>query len=135
TEVDGSTLKIGSGLPPPAVAAIIDSMAAANRKSDEQSQMRAIAAAMQKYHDENKQQFPAHAIYSADGKPLLSWRVELLPKLGQKALYDKFHRDEPWDSEHNKSLVSQIPPVYLNATGGNPRDKGLTHFAIFVGGT
>ena len=42
----------------------------------------------------------------------LTWRVAILPDLGQKALYDKFHLDEPWDSEHNLTLLDQMPDVY-----------------------
>jgi hypothetical protein len=49
--------------------------------------------------------YPTHAIYSKDGKtPLLSWRVAILPHLGQEALYKEFKLDEPWDSENNKKL-------------------------------
>lgn len=34
-------------------------------------------------------------VRSKDGKPLLSWRVQLLPALGQKELYEQFKLDEP----------------------------------------
>ena len=27
-------------------------------------------------------------------------------------LYDKFHLDEPWDSEHNKKLIAEMPAVF-----------------------
>lgn len=42
----------------------------------------------------------------------LSWRVQILPELGLKGLYDRFHLDEPWDSPHNLALISEIPEVY-----------------------
>ncbi len=56
--------------------------------------------------------FPAG--YSADGqgKPLLSWRVHILPFLEGQALYDQFHLEEPWDSPHNKALIEQMPEVF-----------------------
>ena len=40
-----------------------------------------------------------------DGKPLLSWRVAILQYLDgkEKALYEKFHLDEPWDSPTTRS--------------------------------
>jgi hypothetical protein len=58
---------------------------------------------------------PAHAIYGkSGGKPLLSWRVELLPYLGQQHLYSLFHLDEPWDSPHNLKLVPLMPTVFRN---------------------
>ena len=36
----------------------------------------------------------------------------ILPFIEQSALYEQFHLDEPWDSEHNKTLVERMPPVY-----------------------
>ena len=59
----------------------------------------------------NLGRFPA-AVISKDNKPLLSWRVALLPYLGEKSLYYKFHLDEPWNSPHNKVLLDQMPDVY-----------------------
>jgi hypothetical protein len=50
--------------------------------------------------------------YSRDGRPLLSWRVHLLPFLEQDNLYKRFHLDEPWDSPHNIRLLDQMPIVY-----------------------
>src|SRR5262249_51023615 len=38
----------------------------------------------------------------------LSWRVALLPHLGQVALFQKFHLNESWDSAHNIALVNEI---------------------------
>src|SRR5262249_49160883 len=38
---------------------------------------------------------PAQAIFGKDGKPLLSWRVTILPFLEGEALYKEFHLDEP----------------------------------------
>lgn len=57
---------------------------------------------------------------SPDGEPLLSWRVHILPQLGEKELYDQFHLDEPWDSPHNKRLVDKIPKVYRAIPPGQP---------------
>ncbi|MDE0735735.1 MAG: DUF1559 domain-containing protein [Pirellulaceae bacterium] len=47
-----------------------------------------------------------------DGKPLLSWRVYLLPFLEQQKLYDQFKLNEPWDSPHNIKLLDQMPDQY-----------------------
>lgn len=53
-------------------------------------------------------------ILDKDGKPLLSWRVKILPFVEQAALYQQFHLDEPWDSEHNLKLAKLVPAVYLS---------------------
>jgi hypothetical protein len=73
--------------------------------------LKQMGLAMHNYADTFKS-LPAYASFDKDGKPLLSWRVHLLPFLDQDALYKEFHLDEPWDSEHNKALIARIPPVY-----------------------
>ncbi len=45
-------------------------------------------------------------------RPYLSWRVLLLPLVGEVELFEKFRLDEPWDSEHNRTLIRLMPKVY-----------------------
>lgn len=79
-------------------------------KTVAQNSMRQIGLALHNYaSDYNK--FPEN-ITSKDGKPLLSWRVLLLPYLEQDALFKQLKLDEPWDSEHNKALISKMPKVF-----------------------
>ena len=75
---------------------------------------------------------PPAVITGKDGKPLYSWRVELLPFLEQDHLYNQIRKDEPWDSLHNKPLLEKTPRCYRPLLGGydNP---GLTHYQVFVG--
>ena len=55
--------------------------------------------------------FPAD-ILDAAGKPLLSWRVALLPQMGLQEFYNQFKLDEPWDSETNLKLMETMPIVF-----------------------
>ncbi len=64
--------------------------------------------------DADRQAFPAAYSVDEQGKPLLSWRVQLLPYLEEQELYNQFHLDEPWDSEHNKKLIDQMPDVFAS---------------------
>ncbi|HEY1785811.1 MAG TPA: DUF1559 domain-containing protein [Pirellulales bacterium] len=73
------------------------------------------------------QRFPSAATHGKDGQPLLSWRVELLPYLGEKELYDQFHHDEPWDSEHNKTLLEKMPEAFHS-----PRVSDLAGKTVFL---
>jgi hypothetical protein len=75
--------------------------------------------AMHNYSDTHGSVLPGRAGFGAKEakhvagkKPLLSWRVFLLPFVDQDHLYQQFHLDEPWDSEHNKKLIASIPAVY-----------------------
>ena len=59
--------------------------------------------------------FPPPAKFrDTDGKTKLSWRVHILPFLGQQGseLYKKFKLDEPWDSAANIKLLPEMPVVY-----------------------
>lgn len=95
-----------------------------------QENLRQIGAAMLAYHKAN-QCLPAPAIYSQEGTPLLSWRVAILPYLGQKALYDSFKLDEPWDGPHNHALLARMPMVY--APPGVKIEMGATFYQVFKG--
>ena len=55
------------------------------------NQLKQLGLAFLNYCDTHKR-FPAN-IYDTEGKPLLSWRVQLLPYLGGQTLYDQFHLD------------------------------------------
>ena len=72
--------------------------------------LRQIGMALHNHHD-TMNGFPT-AIPDKSGKPGLSWRVAILPYLDQQNLYKQFKLDEPWDSEHNKKLISQMPKVF-----------------------
>ncbi len=93
--------------------------------------LKQIGLAMQNYHDANGT-LPPTAICDKNGKPLLSWRVAILPYMGQNDLYKQFKLDEPWDSEHNKKLSAQMPPIYVNPRV-TPPTPGMTNFRVFYG--
>jgi RNA polymerase sigma factor (sigma-70 family) len=98
--------------------------AEADRRPVAQALMR-IVAAMHAYHDD-KGSLPPAFLADAKDKPLLSWRVALLPYLDEENLYNAFMLDEPWDSEQNKKLLEKMPNVY--------GDQGTeTAYQVFVG--
>jgi hypothetical protein len=90
------------------------------RESARQSQclnnLKQIGLAMHNYHSKHDS-FPPAFTASKEGKPLLSWRVLILPYLEQEELYKQFHLDEAWDSPHNKTLISKMPAFYACPSG------------------
>ena len=94
--------------------------------------LKQIALAMHNYLS-TYDKFPASAIFDADGKPLLSWRVEILPYIEEGALYNEFKKDEPWDSEHNKALLAKMPKIYAPAVEKEGRPKDSTLYQGFNG--
>lgn len=95
------------------------------------SQLLKIGQAISRYADAKKA-FPAQASYNALGNPQLSWRVHLLPYLDEQQLHDRFKLDEPWDSEHNRPLVGEMPAVYRNPWSSDA-EQGKTCFVGPVG--
>jgi prepilin-type processing-associated H-X9-DG protein len=93
-------------------------------------QLKGLGSAIHEYL-RAKDHFPAPAITSA-GRPLLSWRVALLPYLGYRSLYDRFHLDEPWDSPHNRALLPEMPVEY-GCPSGPGRRHGRTGYLVIVG--
>jgi hypothetical protein len=84
---------------------------AASGRTNSMNNLKQIALALHNYHDAMGA-FPATGSMSKDGKPLLSWRVLILPYLEQDNLYKQFKLEEPWDSEHNKALIEKMPAIY-----------------------
>jgi hypothetical protein len=76
--------------------------------------------------------FPPHAVYSKDGKALLSWRVLILPYVGEGDLYKKFKLDEPWDGPNNKKLIEKMPKIYVPVRG-KASEKFGTFYQAFYG--
>jgi prepilin-type processing-associated H-X9-DG protein len=103
----------------------------AARRSQCISNLKQIGLAMHNYHEVHGR-LPAAAIVGKDGRPLLSWRVAILPYLDSTDLYSSFHLDEPWDSPHNLSLLDKMPGLYKC-----PSDKtlqpGMTGYQAIIG--
>jgi hypothetical protein len=75
---------------------------------------------MHNYHDTHGR-FPPAVVYGKNGKPLLSWRVLILPHIEENDLYKQFHLDEPWDSPHNLPLLEKMPSAYEPPPGKKNR--------------
>jgi len=80
--------------------------------------LKQLALAMHNYHATNDTFPPAYRV-DRNHKPLLSWRVLILPFLEELELYNQFHLDEPWDSPNNKPLIARMPKIY--AAPSEPR--------------
>jgi len=112
------------------LAAPLQAARTAAGRSQSMNNLKQIGLAMHNYHDTHGR-FSPQAIRSKDGKPLLSWRVAILPFLDAEALYKEFHLDEPWDSEHNKKLIERMPAALASpALGDERRAKGMTSYLV-----
>ncbi|MEZ6089526.1 MAG: DUF1559 domain-containing protein [Pirellulaceae bacterium] len=79
------------------------------------SNMKHVGLAIHNYHA-TYGQLPRDVVDGND-KPLLSWRVAILPFLNEGELHDRFRKDEPWDSDYNVKLLEEMPDVFRNRDG------------------
>lgn len=90
----------------------LQSVRSAARRTDSANRVRQLMLSMHNYASAHGK-LPAKASYDDNGKPLLSWRVHMLPYLGEDELYRKFNLDEPWDSDHNSRLINEMPDHFV----------------------
>jgi prepilin-type processing-associated H-X9-DG protein len=127
----GAFTAVSVGLLLPAVQKVREAAARAQSANN----LKQIAIAVHSYHDTHGH-LPQD-ITDKNGKPLLSWRVAILPFIEQNNLYQRFKLDEPWDSPNNKPLSQAMIKVFVSPAapmpGPGPDEWGVTHYQGFVG--
>lgn len=96
-----------------------------------------IAAALQAYHRE-KGSFPPAALYDRDGKPLLSWRVLILPYMEQRPgdimgpqdgpfakVEERFPQDKPAEPVQRKTFTDLYKEFNLDEPWDSLHNKKL----------
>jgi hypothetical protein len=124
-----STLFIGSLFGVPAISA--DDPPAITQKDLDTSanNLKEIVLSFHNYH--SAYDYLPTDILDKGGKPLLSWRIAILPFIEEDALYKQFKLDEPWDSANNKKLIEKMPKLY--APVRVKAKAGETFYQVFVG--
>ncbi len=131
----------------------VDAALQAALQTRSKNHLKLIGLAFHNFHD-TYGSFPASAgklegARRVDEKEVepFSWRVAILPFIGESELYEQYRFHEPWDSEHNQTLLSEMPEVYRSPFadppgaddpfGGDPEpgdsEVGLTHYQGFAG--
>jgi hypothetical protein len=91
-----------------------------------------IAMALHNYHDTHGA-FPPAFVPDQDGRPMHSWRVLILPYLEEKARYDQYDFQQPWDAPDNRRLLTPVPSVYqcpADLAVGRGRGSWTSYVAI-----
>jgi hypothetical protein len=97
------------------------------------SNLKQIVLAMHAYHQDFGS-FPPAYVADADGRPMHSWRVLILPYLEELPLYKDYRFDEPWDGPNNRLLhASEVRP-YACPVDHNPNGQpGMTSYVLVTG--
>lgn len=123
---DFTTIGVATGLILPAV----QSAREAARRMQASNNLRQLMLAQLNY-EATYRKFPNRIWQGSKEKPLLSWRIALLPFLDEDALYREFRLDEAWDSPHNMKLVERMPSVFQNPRV--PLPPGMTNYVMPYG--
>ncbi len=86
--------------------------------------LKQLSLALHNYHDHH-QRFPPAYTLGSDGAPWHSWRVLILPELGEQKLFDAYRFDEPWNGPNNIQLADHMPNVF-----GFPGEAGAKFLAV-----
>ena len=127
-----ASLKLDPDATPGAVAEAVEKVQKAAKRMVMVNDFKQLALATINYADSYGGKMPAAAITDKNGKPLLSWRVAILPYIEQDNLYKQFKLDEPWDSENNKKLLERMPTTFA-PSDSEAFKKHETFYQAFVG--
>jgi type II secretory pathway pseudopilin PulG len=123
-------LVIGLGVAIIAPAVRVARASSLKAKSAERLEM--IAQALQAYHADHGSYPPAY-VADASGKPMHSWRVLILPYLGERVLYQQYDMNQPWDSPTNIMLLGRMPQVYISPGDDAAKMSFDTSYVVVVG--
>lgn len=101
----------------------------AARRMESSNNLKQIGLALHNFESAYRS-LPATAGLDDEGKPMISWRVAILPFIEETELYNEFHLDEPWDSEHNIKLLERMPDVFKHPS--RPTEAGHTVYQAVV---
>ncbi|MCA9183551.1 MAG: DUF1559 domain-containing protein, partial [Planctomycetales bacterium] len=114
-----ATLESFKSVYPALLLPAIEGARNAAAQTSDSNNLKQIALAMHNFND-TYSHLPLRGGKSPATAHGLSWRVHILPFLGELELYEQFHLDEAWDSQHNRSLVERMPAVYAGTRSEIP---------------
>ena len=98
--------------------------------------LKKIGLAFHTFEDKNKK-FPGSRMVHVDRQSQefehpYSWRVAMLPYIGQQQLFDEYRFDEPWDSENNSALLKKMPDIYRSPHAPEDQPIGRSNMLGFA---
>ena len=118
------------------VASLVPAVSAARAgatRTQSMNNLRLLGLALHNYHNVHKR-FPPAVLLGPDGKTAHSWRVAVLPYLGAQQLYDQYRLDEPGNSDRNRKVLAQMPPMFRHPKADKD-SANACYFAVVGPGT
>ena len=98
--------------------------------------LKKIGLAFHTFEDRNKK-FPGSRMVHVDRQSQefehpYSWRVAILPYIGQQQLFDEYRFDEAWDSDNNSALLKKMPDIYRSPYASADQPTGHSNMLGFA---
>lgn len=103
----------------------------AARRAQSMNNLKMLTVALHNYHD-TFQQLPPAVVTDANGTPLYSGRVLLLPFMDQAAVYDRFDKSKAWNSPENQAISDVSLKVFLDPSSTSGKQSRSDY--VFVTG-
>lgn len=94
--------------------------------------LKQIGVALEQYYQRHNAYPPAYVV-DAQGKRMHSWRVLLLPYLGEQGLYAQYDMSQPWDSAQNMMVARRMPAVYGCPADISAQENGESSYFVVMG--
>jgi hypothetical protein len=109
---------------------------AAAKRAQCANNLKQIGIALQNYHAKFGH-FPEVCTHEENGKPLFSWREQILPMMGSGKLYESLNQDESWNSPHNAKICGQVSIKEYKCPAADLGDNDCTtnYIAVIGPGT
>jgi hypothetical protein len=102
-----------------------------SQRTESLNNLKQITLALKNYELANGSLPPAY-VTDAAGKRLYSWRVLILPYLGEDALYDRFDKSKAWDDPANQEVSDAMVKVFRSPLDEELEENG-TSYVVLVG--
>jgi type II secretory pathway pseudopilin PulG len=108
------------------------------RESQGRGKLGQIGLALHNYREDHGT-FPPAIIRDANGKPMHSWRVLLLPYLGLEHVFKQYDFEQPWDSPSNLEVAHnyerEVSPWFVSPLATTGRRDVTGYLAVVGKGT
>jgi prepilin-type processing-associated H-X9-DG protein len=103
----------------------------AARRTQSANNLKVLGIALHNYHD-TYNEFPPAVVTDANGQPLYSGRVLLLPFMEQAPLFNAFDKTQAWDSPANMALSQTTIKAFIDPSA-RPTGPGQCNYAFLTG--
>lgn len=101
----------------------------AKKRQESMQRLKQLGLALINHHDATRT-FPPAYVADAEGKPLYSWRVLILPFVGQQALYERFDKTKAWDAPENIAISNTAVEAFKSPADSSVAANGVSYVAV-----